>query len=65
MNNYTVTASEAMMQVEAETPEQAAEIATDGIKEILIAHVTPGTPEYPSEMNVRDNKTGNDFGFSL
>ena len=65
MKNYTVTAGEAMVQAEAENPEQAAELATSKINEILSAQTSPGTPDYPTEMTVQDNATGNDFGFTL
>jgi len=65
MNNYTATSGEAMTYVEAETPCAAAQLADSTLKEILAAHVSPGEPDYPSEMNVHDEVTGMDYGFTL
>ena len=62
---YTVTAGEAMIQIESETPELAAELATLRLREILSTHVSLDDPDYPTELNVKDNASGIDYGFTL
>jgi hypothetical protein len=57
-NKYNCEAGQAFVQVIASSHEESEEIAREKLTEMLLPHVDRGSDEWPSELIITDDKTG-------